>query len=131
MTFDNRITSGIENEKTPGAPENNDVSMFADLLDDEKELVEINSEADMRGAFERLRQKAGASVSAAELRLLYREGADLIEMLDNPPFQERVGDQLDEIRRAAEEEFAETARALNRQGREINAKANYAEVWQG
>jgi hypothetical protein len=131
MVSDNRITNGMESDTAQGAQTNTDISMQADIVDDLEGASTINSEMDMREAFSSIQAEAETSVSAAELRLLYRRGADFIELLDMPHFQERVGTQFDGIRRTAEEEFAKTARLLNRRGAEIGAKANYAEKWQG
>jgi len=131
MVFDNRITNGMENDAAPGTQISNEASMEAEIVKDRDGSDEINSEADMREAFSNIRYEAETSVSAAELTQLYRRAADLIELLDKPPFQERVGQQIGDIGTVAEKEFAKTAQALNRRGAEVGAKSNYAEEWGG
>jgi hypothetical protein len=129
MIPDDRITNGLENDNSPGAGFDNDTSMQAEIIQDLEGEYEINSETDMRAAFASIRDEAETSPAAANLTLLYRRGADLLELLDRPRFQERVGGQLDEIRRAAEEEFARNAHVLNHRAREVGAKTHYAEEW--
>ena len=131
MIPDDRTTNGLENDNSPGAGFDNDISLQAEIIQDLEGEYEINSETDMRAAFASIRDEAEKSPAAANLTLLYRKGADLLELLDRPRFQERVGGQLDEMRRAAEEEFARNANVLNRRAREVGAKTHYAEKWQG
>jgi hypothetical protein len=131
MIPDDRITNSLENDNSPGVGFDNDTSMQAEIIQDLEGEYEINSETDMRAAFASIRDEAEKSPAAANLTLLYRQGADLLELLDRPRFQERVGGQLDEIRSAAEEEFAKNAHVLNRRAREVGAKTHYAEKWKG
>ena len=131
MVSKDHITNGLENDNSPGAGFDNDTSVQAEIIEDLEGEYEINSETDMRAAFANIRDEAETSPAAANLTLLYRRGADLLELLDRPRFQERVGAQLDEIRRAAEEEFAMNAHVLNRRAREVGARTHYAEEWQG
>lgn len=131
MAPDDRIPNGIENDESSDTEMNNATSVQAEIVRDLEGEYEINSEADIRAAFASIRDEAKTSPAAANLTLLYRRGADLLELLDRPRFQERVGGQLEEIRRAAEEEFAGNARFLNQRASEIGARTHYAEKWQG
>ena len=131
MASDDRITNGMENQNAPGMEMDTQTSVQSDIVNDLEGDFNINSEADMRAAFARIREVAKTAPAAANLTLLHRRGADLLELLDRPLFQQRVGGQLDEMRRAAEEEFATNARVLNQRAGEVGARTHYAEEWQG
>lgn len=131
MASDDRMTNDMENENAPGTEMDTQTSVQADIVDHLEGDFNINSEAGMRAAFERIREVGKTAPAAANLTLLYRRGADLLELLDRPIFQQRVGDRLDQIRRAAEEEFAANARLFNQRAREVGARTHYAEEWQG
>jgi hypothetical protein len=128
MVFDNRLMSEMDNDKG-GNAQTTSVSAEADIIPTTDDHVEINSEADMREAFSNIREEVDKSGMSADLIMLYREAGGLIKLLESPPFQERVGAQLDDIRRAAEEEFAQTARELNKRAPEINSTSHFAEKW--
>lgn len=131
MVSQDPFSNGLENGTAPGAQGNNDIVMQAELTGDGDEIAGIRGEADLREAFSSIRDEVETTISPVQLKLLYRRGADLIELLDKPGFQERAGAQLDDLRGVAEEEFARTARTLNRRGEEIGAKSNFAEKWGG
>ena len=131
MTSDDRVPDNMENDDFLEMKTDKKASVQAQIVSDLEGEFQINSEADMRAAFASLRDRAEATLSAGELTLIYRRGADMLDLLDRPLFQQRVGDQLDEMRQAAKEEFARNARFLNQRVSQINARTHYSEEWHG
>ena len=60
---------------------------------------------------------------------LYRRAGYLITLTHAPSWKEKFGDEADDLRRAAEAEFATTARAINRRAEAIGTEADYDEKW--
>lgn len=60
---------------------------------------------------------------------LYRRAGYLITLTDAPAWEKKFDEDIDEIREAAEEEFAKTARVINRRAEAVGTEANYDERW--
>lgn len=128
MVFDNRIINDMDQNSGENFQANS-LSEEAEIVPTTDESVEINSVEEMREAFSKIREEVENSSTSVDLIVLYREAGGLIKLMDTPPFIEKAGDKLDEIRRVAEEEFAQTARELNRRVPEVNSRSHFAEKW--
>jgi hypothetical protein len=137
MVFDNRLYNEMNQDvgvnETDNAP---DLNAQVDMIDLDTKVIEtveksgeIQTVMDIRNAFSNIREEAAKSSSSANLTMLYGQAGNLIKLLDTQPFVERVGDEIDEFRQVAEEEFARTAHELNSRAKEVGARSHYAEKW--
>ena len=53
----------------------------------------------------------------------------LITLTEAPAWEQMFGEDIDEIRKAAEEEISRTARVINSRAEAIGMDANYDEKW--
>ncbi len=67
--------------------------------------------------------------SRSELTELYRRAGYLITLTNASSWEKKFGDEIDDIRETAEEEFARTARKINSRAKEIGTETNYDEKW--
>jgi hypothetical protein len=137
MVFDNRLYNEMNQDvgvnETDNAP---DLNAQVDAIDLDSKVIktveksgEIQTVMDIRNAFSNIREEAAKSSSSANLTMLYGQAGNLIKLLDTQPFVERVGDEIDEFRQVAEEEFAQTAREINKRAVEVGVRSLYSERW--
>jgi hypothetical protein len=127
------MNQDVGTNETGNAP---DINAQVDAIDLDTRVIktaetsgEIQNVMDMRNAFSNIREEAPKSSSSANLTMLYGQAGNLIKLLDTQSFVERVGDEIDEFRQVAEEEFAQTAREINKRAVELGARSHYAERW--
>ena len=99
------------------------------MAEDRHVYGEVDNKTDLRDVFSQIREDVEQADSRSELTELYRRAGYLITLTDASPWEKKFGDDIDEIRAAAEEEFAKTARAINRRAEEVGTDANYDEKW--
>jgi hypothetical protein len=90
---------------------------------------EVDNKTDLREVFSKIREDVEKADSRAELTELYRRAGYLITLTNASSWEKKFGDEIDDIRETAEEEFAKTARKINRRANEIGAEADYDEKW--
>lgn len=93
--------------------------------------TEITSDADLTQSLAGIRDDVAQARSRDELTRLYRHAEALVALTYSPSWRKRFGDRLDALRSVAEEGFAATARAVNRQAEVIGTPADYDETWGG
>jgi len=90
---------------------------------------EVNSKTSLRRVFEDIRRDVEAAHSRPALTELYKRAGYLITLTHAPSWQEKFGPEAKELRKAGEEEFARTARKINRRAAQIGTKADYDDKW--
>jgi hypothetical protein len=92
---------------------------------------EVNNGSDLRSTFQSIRAEVEWAATREDLTTRYRRAGVLVTLTSSPPWRKKFGPAADELRRVAEEEFAETVRGINRRAAEIGTEANYDETWGG
>ena len=90
---------------------------------------EVDNKTDLKHVFSEIRQDVENARSRSDLTELYRRAGYLITLTKASSWKEKFGDNIDDIREVAEEEFATTARKINRRAEEIGTDADYDEKW--
>ncbi len=90
---------------------------------------EVQNKTNLRDVFLQIRQDVEEASSREELTELHRRAGYLVTLTYSPSWQERFGDETEELRRVADEEFARTARAINARAGAIGTSATYDETW--
>lgn len=99
------------------------------MAEDKHTYGEIDNKTNLRDVFLRIRKDVERAKSRSALTELFRRAGYLITLTHAASWQEKFGDDIDEIRAVAEEEFARTARRINRRAKAIGTDADYAESW--
>ena len=92
---------------------------------------EVHSRTALRAAFREIRRDIGAARSANALRELYGRSGYVVSLIHDPAWQERLGESIEEMRTLACEEFARSARAINRRATALDADVRVEERWSG
>lgn len=90
---------------------------------------EINNKTNMKDVFLEIRKDVEQAKSRSALTELYRRAGYLITLTHAPSWKEKFGKEAKKLRKVGEEEFARTARKINRQAEEIGTDADYDEKW--
>jgi|SRR6056297_291862 len=99
------------------------------MAEDRHIYGEIDNKTNLRDVFLQIRKDIEQADSRPALTELYRRAGYLITLSYAQSWQEKFGDEIDEIRDTAEDEFRTTARKLNARAEEIGTEANYDEAW--
>jgi hypothetical protein len=90
---------------------------------------EIDNKTDLKHVFGEIRDDVDNARSRETLTELHRRAGYLITLTHAPSWREKFGDRADGLREEAEQEFATTARKINRQAEKIGTDADYDEKW--
>lgn len=90
---------------------------------------DVHSRTALRAAFREIRRDIGAARSPSALQELYRRAGYVVSLTYEPSWQERFGEELTQIRTLATEEFARSARAINRRAEALGSDARYDDRW--
>ncbi|MGM0541523.1 MAG: hypothetical protein ACQEQR_03665 [Pseudomonadota bacterium] len=90
---------------------------------------EIDNKTNLQDVFLNIRKDVEQADSRAALTELYRRAGYLITLSYANSWQKKFGNEIDEIRSTAEDEFATTARKINRRARDIGTDDDYDEAW--
>ena len=90
---------------------------------------EVDNKTDLKNVFSEIRQDVENAKSRSALTELYRRAGYLITLTNASSWEKKFGDDIDDIREVAEEEFATTARKINSQAEKIGATGDYDEKW--
>lgn len=99
------------------------------MADDQHVYGEVNNKANLRDVYRQIRKDVEDADSRSELTELYRRAGYLITLSYANSWEEKFGDEIEEIRATGEEEFARTARKINAQAKKIDTDADYDEAW--
>lgn len=89
----------------------------------------VDNKTDLQDVFKQIREDVRDADDRSALTELYRRAGYLITLSQAPSWEEKFGDDADEMRDLAEEEFAKTARTVNRRADDIGTDADYDEEW--
>ena len=99
-------------------------------MNDDKHIYgEIDNKTNLQDVFLEIRKDVEQADSRAALTELYRRAGYLITLSYARSWQEKFGDEIDQIRATAEDEFAITARKINARAKEIGTDDDYDEAW--
>ena len=90
---------------------------------------EVDNKTDLKEVFSKIREDVERADSRTELTELYKRAGYLITLTNASSWEKKFGDEIDDIRETAEEEFAKTARKINSRAEEIGTEADYDEKW--
>jgi hypothetical protein len=90
---------------------------------------EVNSQTGLKRVFRDIRLDIDAAKSRPSLNELCKRAGYLITLTHAPSWEEKWGKKATKLRGLAEQEFATTARKINRRARQIGAEADYDEKW--
>jgi hypothetical protein len=90
---------------------------------------EVEDKTDLKEVFSEIREDVEKADSRPALTELYRRAGYLITLTNASSWEKKFGDEIDDIRDTAEEEFSKTARKINRRAGEVGTDANYDEKW--
>lgn len=98
--------------------------------DDDRHIYgEIDHKTDLKDVFLQIRKDVEEAEDRSALTELYKRAGYLITLSHAPAWEKKFGEDIEEIRETAEEEFVKTARMINRQAEEIGTEADYDEAW--
>src|SRR5438552_11487086 len=90
---------------------------------------EVNSKSDLKKIFTEIRQDVEKAKDRPGLTELYKRAGYLVTLTHAPSWEEKFGKEATQLRGAAKEEFATTARKINRKAKDIGTDADYDESW--
>jgi len=90
---------------------------------------EVDNKTDLKEVFSEIRDDVEKADSRSDLTELYRRAGYLITLTNASSWEKKFGDDIDEIRNTAEDEFSKTAHKINSQAEKIGTDADYDEKW--
>jgi hypothetical protein len=90
---------------------------------------EVNSMDDLKKIFGMIRRDVEKATSREELTELYRRAGYLVTLTRAPAWRKKFGDQTEELRKVAEEEFTRTAHVINQRAEAIGTDPDFDEKW--
>jgi len=90
---------------------------------------EVDNKTDLKDVYLQIRKNVEGADSRSELTELYKRAGYLITLSNAPSWEDKFGDDIDEIRDVGEDEFSKTARKINSRAEEIGTDADYDETW--
>ena len=99
------------------------------MTEDRHIYGEVNSKTGLKRVFRDIRHDVEKANSRPALTELYKRAGYLITLTHAPSWQEKFGPEAKHLRETGEEEFARTARKINRRAAHIGAEADYDEKW--
>jgi len=99
------------------------------MSDDQHIYGEIDNKTNLREVFLQIRKDLENADSRAAITELYRRAGYLITLSYADSWQKKFGDEIDEIRSVAADEFRTTARRANDRAEEIGTESDYDEEW--
>ncbi|MGH2584238.1 MAG: hypothetical protein ACRDJE_04930 [Dehalococcoidia bacterium] len=90
---------------------------------------DVENRSDLEDVFAAIRDDVEHAGSREALTELYRRAGYLITLTHAPSWREKFGEKADDLRTTAVQEFATTARTVNRRAEAIGTNADYDETW--
>jgi hypothetical protein len=89
----------------------------------------VRSEDDVRAIFRQLRKDITVAEDRGDLTLLYRRAGYVVTKAETTDAGPAATARAEVVRQVADEEFANTARRINRRARELECTPDYEEAW--
>lgn len=89
----------------------------------------VENKADLKEIFSAIRGDVAKANSRPRLTELYKRAGYLNTLTRAPSWKKKFGTESPGLRKTAEEEFAQTARRINRRAKAIGTDADYDESW--
>ena len=89
----------------------------------------IEGTGDLKKVNEMIRKDVARAKNRTRLTTLYRRSLYLVTLSFGSSWKIAFRGKITNMRKTAKDEFARTARAINRQAKEIDTEANYDTKW--
>ena len=89
----------------------------------------VNSRTGLKHVFREIRHDVEKAGSRPALTELYRRAGYLVTLTHSPSWVEKFGPDAPKLRQVARDEFAATARKINRRARQVGTEADYDDKW--
>ncbi|RLI18487.1 hypothetical protein DRO54_10035 [Candidatus Bathyarchaeota archaeon] len=89
----------------------------------------ISGVSDIRKINQMIRNEVKRAKSRKELTELHKRSSYLVTLTHSPAWKEGFRGKIAQMRTAAKEEFAKTARAINSRCRQLGIEPNYDTKW--
>jgi hypothetical protein len=89
----------------------------------------VESQTGLKTIFKEIRRDIDKTHSRPDLTELYKRAGYLITLTHAPSWEEKFGNEVAALRKAAEKEFGTTVRKINRRAKQIGTEADYDEQW--
>jgi hypothetical protein len=99
------------------------------MAQDRRIYGDVQNQTDLHKIFGSIRKDVEGAKSREGLTELYRRAGYLIALTHAPSWREKFGRRATRLRDVGEEEFARTARAINRRAKAIGDGPDYDERW--
>jgi hypothetical protein len=90
---------------------------------------EVKSRTGLKTVFRDIRRDIEHARARPDLTELYKRAGYLITLTYSPSWEEKWGRDASKMRRVARDEFASTARKINRRAKQVGVEADYDEKW--
>ena len=90
---------------------------------------EVDNKTDLKKVYSEIRDDVENAKSRSDLTELYRRAGYLITLSNAPSWEKKFGDEINDIRDEAEDEFTKTVRKINSRAEEIGTDTDYDEKW--
>ena len=90
---------------------------------------EVNSKTGLKRVFRQIRHDVDEAKARPGLTELYKRAGYLITLTHAPSWEEKFGKKATGLRQVARDEFASTARKINRHAKKIGIEADYDDKW--
>lgn len=99
------------------------------MADDRNIYQSVDNKTDVHELALKIREDVENADTRAALTELHRRAGYLVTLSHSSAWKEKFGDDIEEIRDTAQEEFGITARKINRRAEDIGTDADYDESW--
>jgi hypothetical protein len=90
---------------------------------------EVHNKTDLKKTFTEIRHDIDQASSRPALTELYKRAGYLITLTRAPSWEKKFGNDVNALRTLAEDEFAATARRINRRAKEVGVESDYDTQW--
>jgi hypothetical protein len=90
---------------------------------------EVENKSDIKHIFSLINKDISHAKSRDDLTELYRRAGYLITLTYAPSWHKKFGDEADDFREVAGQEFRKTAHHINARAKTVGTEADYDEEW--
>jgi hypothetical protein len=99
------------------------------MAEDRHIYGKVQSPTSLKQVFRAIRRDVKQAQERPGLTELYKRAGYLITLTHSPSWEEKFSTNVQSLRQIAEEEFAATARMINRRAKQVGTAADYDETW--
>ena len=99
------------------------------MAEDKHVYGEVDNKTDLRDVFKQIRKDVDGAKKRGDLTELYKRAGYLITLSYAPSWEKKFGDDAEEMRQVAEDEFQTTANKINTRAKKIGTEPDYDDQW--